>query len=159
MFGLSHNHKVIWPIIGFYPVNVVDYFRSLEVSSKHLFCDKTMFGNIKIWLSGKRMVSTKNKSVSGAINVCSASPSMAVFTTFLVFSLAKIVAIKNVFVACYKKLATVDALFFIVNLRPRPTLPMEGPVPDTGSRMNPVFSLNVFNFHDNIVSQFIGLAQ
>lgn len=43
MIGLGHHLQIAWVIVVFVPVDVVDYFTTLQWSTQHLLCDNAVF--------------------------------------------------------------------------------------------------------------------
>ena len=82
MLPAISNNKVLNSVIGFYTVNMVNYFRGLQITTNLFLHYKTMLLNIISRLKG--MIWTMNVNISLCTNMDSTLPSTSSFAPFIV---------------------------------------------------------------------------
>lgn len=152
MFRLCSYNKIFDSIVILNSINMVNNFFWPKISSEFILHYQAMFKNIKVWLTGIRMVSFKDKNISTSTTYAAALPSMAFFSKLRNGTMATIRTIFNVHSTCGEKSFAMRAFFFVINLFPRFMFLM----PYSRSRVCP--SSVFFNIRNIIIKSFHDLG-
>lgn len=144
MFRMCQNNEILWSIVMFDPIYMMDRFFFLKISSKLFFHYKSMLWNIKVWLCRVRMITPKNQSITSHTSTNPTFPKVAFFAKLGNRAMTAIATIFHMHSACREFCFACWAASLVVSFWP--TEMRDSPVPNVFFAFKPAWVFfNVFN--------------